>query len=51
MLSFKDKILIKYLWECERFSTRRFTEEFPSNQELEKTNIRRPSPKVTNQFD
>jgi len=29
MLSFEDKILIKNLWECKRFSARRLLMEFP----------------------
>ena len=30
MLSFKDKIFIKNLWECKRFSARRLLREFPN---------------------
>jgi len=30
MLSFKDKIFIKNLWECKRFSARRLLKEYPN---------------------
>jgi len=30
MLSFKDTIFIKNLWECRRFSARRLWREFPN---------------------
>jgi len=30
MLNFEDKILIKNLWECKRFSVRRLLREFPN---------------------
>jgi len=30
MLSFEDKIFIKNLWECKRFSARRLLREFPN---------------------
>jgi len=30
MLSFEDKIFVKNLWECKRFSARRLLMEFPN---------------------
>ena len=30
MLSFEDKILIKNLWECKNYSSRRLIKEFPN---------------------
>ena len=30
MLRYEDKILIKNLWECKRFSARRLMKEFPN---------------------
>jgi len=30
MLSFEDKLLIKTLWECKGFSSRRLIKEFPN---------------------
>jgi len=30
MLRFEDKILIRNLWECKRFSARRLLKEFPN---------------------
>jgi len=37
MLSYKDKILIKNLWQCKGFTARRLMKEFP-NKKLEATN-------------
>jgi len=39
-LSFEDKILIKNLWECKRFSARRLLNEFSyENRKLVKIHL------------
>ena len=39
MLSFEDKIFIKNLWECERFSARRLLREFPNKNWIQFTGL------------
>jgi len=52
MLSFEDKLLIKNLWECKEFSSRRLIKEFPNkNWKSTLDNFLRKLPSANNWYD